>query len=425
MCIKTIYHNIYADGDKNITERVDCCTPGYMCANPTVRERFRQLNCTKLELSTGRASPSGLSDRRPLYANDRNVRPMTPPSMSPSPAGRGADDKNIRQSKRYSVNGVEIINHSPRRRERRERPVTYEPKVHVPHAPEPPAPRPVPFQRASTMTFGMETPPERGRRPIIVEDRVPRQTSGAVPVGPVDILEHTSSRLHRRSSHRDSGAGDFLTPHRQLSRSPQGYGSAEDERERQERRRRRRELRAQASVMPASMPTFGNTDIYGSSYESSYGSATTSNRSSIASPVVDPSPAVAAVKKELRWEDQMRKQHNDRIRQRPKLSRSSTANAAVQGEVKSILKNGNDANPEELAELYRSVEKMALEDREREASAQRRSRMEKAAQAQDDAALRERLRNRFSMPPRRFTAGSGAKRRTEIWYPDEGYKYFE
>ncbi len=407
MCLKTVYINTYADNAQDVTEKVIPCTPGYMCPNPRVEERYRRIPLTKSQFHANSFS----SLTAPYYAPDRNLRPPTP--VSP-PGSRGSDgERRLSRSNMY-VSGMRVVDvsqpdRSPRRRERR-----------VPVVPEP-STRPIPIKRASTMPYGMETPPERGRRPIIIEQFAPRHVSSAVPVGPVEIVEHASSRLQRRFSRRDS---DFLTPYREHSRSPQGYGSAEDEQERRQRRHRRRDARVQAAVMPASVPTFGNTDIYGTSPASSYGSS--SAGSAFPPPpqaFLEPSAAVAAVKKELRWEDQVRARQNARISQRPKLSRSATG---VQGEVKSILKNSPSSSPaaaathdDELAELYRSVEGMNLQ--EREASTQRRSR---EAEEKDSADYIDRLRNRFSMPQRRFTIGTGAKRRSEIWYPEEGrYKY--
>lgn len=435
MCIKTIFHNQYLDGEE-VTERVETCTPGYLCANPKTREVDRKFNYPKM---AARSSP----DRRAstYYAEDRHIRP---PSPLTRPGSRGSDTERRRKPTGFYFDGnklVEVRHDRSPRRHRAERPVVLEPKQRVqpPHAPEPPAPRAIPImKRASTMPYGMETPPEvpmRGRRPIIVEERVStpaRKASDGAPLAPVEVVEHaTSGRLQRRPTRRDS---DLLYPTRRRERSPQGYGSAEDDTERRDRRQRRRQARAQAAGMATSVPTFGNTDVYGSS-PSSYGS------SSPSSPIIGPSPAVSAVKKELRWEDQQRAVQNARIDARPKLSRSATANAnaATQGEVKSILKNASGgASPvmepqkqqssrrssaafadDELADLYRSVEEMNLQ--ERETSSERRSRL---AEEKDSAAYMDRLRNRFSMPPRRFTAGQGVRRRTEIWYPDEGrYKY--
>ena len=366
------------------------------------------------------------------------------PSPLTPPGSRGSDTERRRKSTGVYFDGNKVVemrhDRSPRRPRAERPPVVLEPKVlrvQPPHAPEPPSPRAIPImKRASTMPYGMETPPDvpmRGRRPIIVEERVPtvtRKASDASPLAPVEVHEHaTSSRLQRRTTRRDS---DFLHPTRRRERSPQGYGSAEDDTERRERRRRRREARAQAAGMATSVPTFGNTDVYGSS-PSSLGSSGGS------SPIIGPSPAVNAVKKELRWEDQQRAAQNARIEARPKLMRSATANAnsGVQGEVKSILKKTSAGTSpvlepqrtsrrssaafadDELADLYRSVEGLNLH--ERETSAERRAR---AAEEQDSAAYMSRLRNRFSMPPRRFTAGQGVRRRTEIWYPEEGrYKY--
>ncbi|KAG8158120.1 hypothetical protein KVR01_011881 [Diaporthe batatas] len=56
MCIKNIFYNVYADGEEDVTERVDKCRPGsdHICADTTVREYDRRFHCSKQQLS---ASP--------------------------------------------------------------------------------------------------------------------------------------------------------------------------------------------------------------------------------------------------------------------------------------------------------------------------------------------------------------------------------
>lgn len=488
MCIKTIFHNTYSDGQFDITERVESCTPGYMCANPHVVQYNRDYGCSRQQAKASQAK----TDRVPGSPSPRSVSPSSPGSSRAGTSGSGvgsdaaARRTKIRMQDIY-VNGTKIATTSSST-----------------------APRPIPIKRAATMTYGgMEPPPERGRRPIIVEERVPsraafaNQAGAASPV-PVEVLEYSSSPRRRRSLRHDptilqgvrrsssrrreegglapsampAGGDDFLSPHRLprhgADRSPQGYGSAEDEQDRTERRRRRRAARERASVMPSSLPAFGNTDVFGSSLESSAGVSSASPRfasastSASSSPSASPaasataasaSPAVSAVKKELRWEDEMRRRQNERINMRPKLSRSQTVtdtNAKLHGEVKSILKNGNGtasgaATPAEGRSPRRSPQPSPREARpsgSRRSSFvgpspttaagyasdvedvftsfaglginDRRAPVDAADESPAAAAERNRLRNRFSMPPRRFTAGSAFKRRTEIWYPDEG-----
>lgn len=73
MCIKNIYHNVYVDGEKDVTERVDTCRSGHICSDPIVREFDRKINCTRQQLSVTPArtdSPSSwLNDRQPRLNN--------------------------------------------------------------------------------------------------------------------------------------------------------------------------------------------------------------------------------------------------------------------------------------------------------------------------------------------------------------------
>lgn len=396
MCIKTTYHNTYSDGTRDRTERVESCSPGFLCSNPIPDKVYRNFNCTKAELDMGFKS---------YTTDDRRGRPVTPRSISP-PGSRGSDTER-KHRRRTSIY--------------RSDPVT----ISKPYVPQPPSP--IPIQRSSTMTYGVASPPLRGRdTPLIITDPAPRykSSSATIPIGPVEVLEHASPR--RRPSRRDS-SGVYLSPDlRRHSRSPQGYASAEDERERAERRRRRRENKNISSKFSSSVPTPYIND----GFSSSYGSSHTSD-------LVDPSPAATAVNKKLRWEDTERAKQNARISSRPKLSRSETLRmSAAQGEVKSILKNSNStstspagrtrasssARDEQMDELYRSMEGLGIS--ERETSAQRRAREEKemADQEQKDRLSRRfdlGPDRRFSMPPRSYTMGSGGRRRQEIFYPDQ------
>ncbi|OAA58030.1 hypothetical protein SPI_06915 [Niveomyces insectorum RCEF 264] len=348
MCIKTVYHNTYRDGQYDVTERVEACTPGYMCANPLVVEYDREYTIARHEAKALQAK----TDRAPFHASPRAPRPSSP---SGSGSGSGSSHHHNNNAPRNRTSGIYAPASS----------ATAAPAATTSTAPRP-IPIPIPIRRAATMTYGgMEPPPERGRRPIIVEDRVPRspRASGRVSASPapVEVLAHTSSPSRRRSlrhhsqlHHHDpdfdvrrgsSGglragripltvpppeSNGFLSPQRAADASPQGYGSAEDEKERAERRRRRRAARERASVLPSSLPAFGNTDVFGSSYESTAGGSNGSSSAAARRPVNE--------------------------------SRAAAAEREYQ----------------------------------------------------------DRLRNRFSMPPRRYTAGNSFKRRTEIWYPDEG-----
>lgn len=384
MCLKTIYHNTYGDGSKDITERVDSCRPGYLCANPKIEELDREISCTKLQLKESKSKKERLANRMPTpYYSDQ--LPTTPRSMSP-PTSRGSDttDGSYHHRRRRSSFKQSYADESP-------------------YTPSSPMTIPTKLPRSASMPYGMETPPPtRGRRPIIVEEPAPRYSSDAIPIG-ADVYEHSSRAVPRR---RDS----YLSPtYRRSSISPRGYTSAEDEFA-SERRRRRRELRAEigpkdvyGTSLP-SRPTFSTAATYGDESRSSYSS----------SPASEPSPAVAAAAKNLRWADELRAEQNARIAGRPKLNRTTTGG----GEPKGILKNGGHSRKTSMSdvedELRRSVEGMGLGGA---TSSQRVVR-----DAQDDA-YNERLRarlNKFSDTPREFTMGSG---RRMSYYPPSTSRY--
>lgn len=389
MCIKTKYYNTYVDGSVDQTERVDACSAGFLCDYPKTDKVYRTFNCLKSEVPTMQGHTS-------LY--DRRGRPPTPRSISP-PSSRGsdADRKHRRRSSIYLSDPIQIVRDTK------------------PYAPQPPSP--IPFTRSSTMPHRLSSPPSRGRAPIIIADPAPRyHTSATIPIGPVEVLEHSSPR--RRSSRRDSV---YLSPDlgRRSSRSPQGYASAEDEREREDRRRRRREHKTQANLYSSSVPTrYINGDGYASSYDSS---------------IVDPSPAASAVKKELRWDDIERRRQNDKISSRPKLPRTETLRQSKAAtEVKSILKNPSvspsgrvraSSKGEVIDDLYRSMEGLGIRDRETSAQRMAREDRERADEAQKNRLSRRfdmpGPDRRFSMPPRSYTMGSGGRRREEIFYPDQ------
>lgn len=72
MCIKTIYHNVYVDGEKDVTERIDACRSGHICSDPIVIEFDRKINCTRQQLSVTPArteSPSSLLEDRSRQQN--------------------------------------------------------------------------------------------------------------------------------------------------------------------------------------------------------------------------------------------------------------------------------------------------------------------------------------------------------------------
>ncbi|ERT00966.1 hypothetical protein HMPREF1624_02201 [Sporothrix schenckii ATCC 58251] len=531
MCIKYVYYNTYSDDQFDITERVESCTPGYICPNPRILQFDREYACPRDQAKASQAR----GDRLPgsaAGASTPSPRSLSPTSASPDSRAGSSD----------AASGADRADHPPRRRRRRTSDVyvngTKVSSTSTTSAsskpPSSPRTMPIPIQRAATMTYGgMEPPPERGRRPIIVEERVPSLYQSTPRMMPIplpthaDIYNHTTttisgrprpssgfrdfrdfrefrdlrdsrpefrpefrpelrndlrefrpvglertSSLRRREPATPPLDSAFLSPNRaRFDRSPQGYGSAEDEQERAERRRRRRAARERASVMPSSLPAMGATDVFGSSPSSTsgVGSGVGSGMGSSAATSASTSPAVSAVKKELRWEDEQRRLQNERISRRPKMPRvqpvptstTTNTNPKLQGEVKSILKNTSTSagtSPAPPAEGRSRASSRASSTRPPSASrpssrppssSRRASFVGPVGDLDDlfttgvsglnistppppppgpgpmdelavDDVERNRLRNRFSMPPRRYTAGGAFKRRTEIWYPEEG-----
>lgn len=284
---------------------------------------------------------------------------------------------------------------------------------------------PIPLPRSSTMPTGHTFTPAhetRGRRPVIMSEFVDGgETSARMPIGPVDVLEHASSRRnsttkrysstgryedqhHRRQS---SGSSSGHRRHDSNGGSPLGYASGEEEanRRRAHRRSNRAEVR-QGPGFATSAPDFGVA----------YGSSPSPYASSFASSVggsghLSSSPAADEATKTLRWADQERRAQNDRISSRPKLARvdSVKANngAKVQGEVKGILKNSpNTSRPQSSHGSRSRGNSVNMND-----LAAGMERMSTADRNGDDY---RRLEDRFSMPTRRhstFGPGAGGKER--------------
>lgn len=527
MCIKYVYFNTYSDDLEDITERVESCTPGYICPNPRELHFDRDYAVPRDQAKASQArgdrlpgGPTNVSTPSPCSLSPSSASPNSRTGSSDASASSAADrePRDSRERRRHRrrtsdvyVNGTKVSSTS-----------TTTTASSSSKPPSSPRTMPIPIQRASTMTYGgMEPPPERGRRPIIVEERVPSLYQSTPRMMP-DIYNHTTIPSSRMSPRPAGGFRDlrdfrdvrdirndirsdirpdlrsdlrndlrefrpvgiertstlrrpaplptmrpttptldnnFLSPNRaRVDRSPQGYGSAEDDQERQERRRRRRAARERASVMPSSLPAMGATDVFGSSPSSTSGVGSSAANSASAS------PAVSAVNKKLRWDDEQRRLHNERIASRPKLPRDQSVptKTKVQGEVKSILKSASTstspAPPAEgrsrassRASSTRPPSASRASSRPPSSSSRRASFMGPVGDMDDiftgmsglnisgsssgaptapgagpldelplDDAERSRLRNRFSMPPRRYTAGGAFKRRTEIWYPEEG-----
>lgn len=96
MCIKNIYHNVYVDGEKDVTERIDACHTGDICSDPIKREFDRKINCTRSQLTITDFRPdvpvtieNGLlgsdSDSHEMHLTARGYGPNSPrPILTPS-----------------------------------------------------------------------------------------------------------------------------------------------------------------------------------------------------------------------------------------------------------------------------------------------------------------------------------------------------
>ncbi|KAJ9137118.1 hypothetical protein NKR23_g9315 [Pleurostoma richardsiae] len=455
MCIKKIFHNTYLDGERDRTELVETCRPGHMCAEPVVREYDRQIGCTKSQLSSSphRAnSPLSVANGRsnPYFSSGIHEHHLCPPTPRSPGYGSGSEQSDRERERRYRklgpgiyVNDEKVMDLGGRASRRHERRSGADRVVvnHEPHTTLPPSPIPIPapkLHRSTTMPAGNAFTADRHaerRRPIIIENsnRPTRRQSLSMKLA--DTLPHTSSQSqpHRYSSHYDA---DFLQPQSHRSRRSAEMYTVDDH-ERAERRRLRRESRplqpASSSPNPRAAiidPVLPADHIYGSSphYGSSWGSSATANSGGNRGHV-SPSPAAEAVKKELRWEDELRAAQNARIRARPKRASTMTP---LQGEVRGILKTdgraryeGQPLDMDGMDELYASLRGLSMEERER----RRRERMQRHEEEsreweeQDhNTNYTDRLRNRFELPQRRLSAAN--KRRSEVFYPEDGrYKF--
>lgn len=63
-CIKDIYHNVYDNGDSEITEQFHACRPRHICSDPIVREYDRKISSRGSQLIDPRdlRYPDDISD---------------------------------------------------------------------------------------------------------------------------------------------------------------------------------------------------------------------------------------------------------------------------------------------------------------------------------------------------------------------------
>ncbi|KAB5515477.1 hypothetical protein GE09DRAFT_1159747 [Coniochaeta sp. 2T2.1] len=374
MCRKTIYYNTYGDGSEDVTERVDTCRPGKMCAYPERKEYQRQFRFTKLGGTSSPETPVSLADRRPTpYATDFLELPPTPRSKSPSPSRK-------RESGVY-INGEKIANiHAPRKSEKRRNHV-------VVHAPEPPSPiRPAAIKRHSTMPADYvvieNEAAGRGRHGGRHSSTTRRNSSRDIPVGFAGILDDMGSR-HSSPSRRSASPRPLH--YREHARTARGFEYVDSERAERRKSRRSSSYHHYPTTSSSSRPV---EDVY----LSPAASPPTPTRKEVHFTTTGVDPA---------RESAIRRQ-NERIARRPKLHQ----------EVKGILKKDSSGiHPQvvvpdnEYDELRRAVGQMDIQkvpDVRREYS---------------DPQYWDRLRGRFEEPRER-------RRKSRVLYPGETvYKY--
>lgn len=266
-------------------------------------------------------------------------------------------DKERRRERRYSDAGryyQDKKGYSPRRRnslQASSQPIDI------------PARRP---RRSSTMYEDNYTEPtkqesrRRSDKPIIVErdsrdrsggHRSSRRESAAVPLGWEALYYGSPSRREDKYKSRDSylEPGRTATSHRRHSSSPTEFPRSSDDHHHHHRSSSSRRSRHEKPVVTSSsggpvhhVPVTSADILYGDSPIGSYGSSYHSRTSS--SSTAPPAAQPSSLPKGVRWEDEVRKAHNERISSRPRLSRSATISGGtgtgkhLDGEVKGILK---------------------------------------------------------------------------------------
>ena len=366
MCRKAIYYNTYADGSKDVTERVDTCQPATMCAQPDVREYYRNHRL-------GRLSQSAPDAPYTSEYYQQNLFPPTPPRQSKSPSPSRWQDTPVfvndyrtssMPKRRHSTTARDI----PEGRRGRDRVVV------------------VPQEAPST-------PPSRhsrhfGARPevVVVEgSRNHRHAPRYVPPSPVivgDDLNRYPPSPPRPSPLRRTGSHHHHRPHRSVS--PADVVIHTDD-ERPERRHQRKHRRA-------------------SMYASGAAGSDHTQNSAASEPLF--------LRKELRWEDELEAQRlaqNERIARRQKPRQ----------EVKGILKNpGSSADHARAdADLRRAVENLDIRGTSSGHREERAARREPHRRDPEEEMYFDRLRERFEEPRER-------RRRSKVYYSGDGfYKY--
>lgn len=444
------YHTVSSSqplsgGREIITERRIPCTSGCTyCKSDRRPSRVSDLEFSSAQTSRN-GSPSTLNDRLPTpYHFD----------FKPTPRAEKERRRERRSSSRdqYYTDGGMAQEYGLRRSNSMSGPSQ---------------PIPIPPRRSTTMHEDDRWRESRDR-PRVVQRGHSRRESDDVPLGFYGLLynhgagssRHADRDRYAVNDARYADAGRTRS-YRRRSESPMEIRPRDEDHYRERPTLRRKpKIIQQDGIRPEVI--YGSSPLVGSFESSSYGSPrpSTSHGTSQSPP------------KSVRWGDDPRAAQNAKISNRaPKLSRSATVSAgagtagALQaGDVKSILKRGDDAehghttagaaratseapavqdlSREQYEALYRSAAGVGAGDRA--TSPQRRARDEQRARGTLEldsegmiAGLRKRIsgarggessraqRYSFDMPPRRFSdAGaygekaSSRGRRPEVFYDD-------
>ncbi|KAK4225170.1 hypothetical protein QBC38DRAFT_270072 [Podospora fimiseda] len=316
MCLSKVYYNSYADGEKDVTEKMYACREGRRCSHPEVRKYDRKFPFAKLGESQPESHRS-VSERRPTPYFSRG-------SKSPSPSSRHYDPYDNYDHHRSS-------RHDPRDRYERE------------------------GRRRS------------GSLPHIIYDR-PRSRSHDysrdIPLGVQLADDYGRRKSSSRSRSRDDlGREDKY--YRRRTDDPLGYVFIDDA---DERRRQRREQRRSSYHEPS-------TSAGGAMDNSAYDShryaprrASTVVHNSDGTLSTFSSGLASSKAKSIRWDDEVRakrSRQNAEIANRPVLHGEGSP-------PKSILKKpgsavdprskgkGRDIDDVDDRELRRAIERMEI-----------------------------------------------------------------
>ncbi|KAK3986419.1 hypothetical protein QBC44DRAFT_139443 [Cladorrhinum sp. PSN332] len=320
MCLSKVYYNTYADGDKDVTEKMYACREGRRCSHPEVRKYDRKFPFSKL----GEAQPEShrsVSERRPTPYFSSGHTPRG--AKSHSPPGRNYDSYDTYDHHRTS-------RHDPRDRYERE------------------------GRRRS------------GSLPHIIYDRPRSRSSGHdysrdIPLGVQLADDYGRRKSSSRSRSRDDSGRDDSKYYRRRTDDPLGYVFIDDQ---EERRRQRREQRRSSYHEPSTSAGGAMDNSAHDSHRYAPRRASTVVHNSDGTLSTFSSGLASSKAKSIRWDDEVRakrSRQNAEIANRPVLHGESP---------KSILKKpaaavdprgkGKGRDIDDVGELRRAIERMEI-----------------------------------------------------------------